>query len=66
MRGEALEAEDELTALTGWGKGEVGVSRRAMPFLMMAGAGGGNLVIMAVRGAGAGCGRNGGRSGVMP
>lgn len=53
LRGEALEAEDELTALTGWGKGEMGVSRRAMPFLMTAGAGGGNLVIRAVRGAGA-------------
>ena len=53
FRGEALEAEEELTALTGWGKGELGVSRRAIPFLMVAGAGGGNWVIKAVRGAGA-------------
>jgi len=42
LRGEALEAGEELTAFTGWGKGAPGVSRRAIPFLMVAGAGEGN------------------------
>ena len=46
--GGGLLRAEELTAFTGWGKGGPGVSRRAIPFLMVAGAGGGNLGVTAV------------------